>query len=148
VGKLYSVHMEKSSLYAITIIAVTLYAVMGPLLKKANQDLPAFLVMAISMFGLFLGSLVLHFIFDEKVMPSKENIMLLLGVGIINIAAFYLMLVALKGMPVWHYQMFALIIPVISAIVAYYVLGETFSSRLFIGLLIVSIGIFIALRPA
>lgn len=140
--------MEKYYAYGFGLMAIIGYSTLTVLFKKADQALPSFLVIAISMFFLSMIALGFHLTLEERIMPSKNGWLLLLLAGVINAAAFYFMLQAMAQMPVWHYQMIALLFPIISAVVAYYLLGEYFSYKLFIGFAVAALGIYIAVKPS
>jgi len=127
-----------------------LYAFLYPLLKKANQQLPPFTTMAISMFILFLlaafSSIFLENGLQIKTNIIKNNLQILLTVGAINFIAFWLAILGFKYMAVWQQDMFALITPVVAGIFAYFLLGEKMNPNLFTGLIIMGAGLYIALR--
>lgn len=140
--------MEKYYVYGIGFLAILGFSILPSLFKKIDQGLPSFLVMGISMFFLSAIALIMHFSFEPRVIPEKSTIALLLLAGAINAAAFYFMLVFLKDIPVWHYQMIALLLPITGSVAAYYILGEAFSYKLFIGAAIAAVGIYIAVKPS
>ena len=135
---------------AIMIGSVTLYAAIYPLLKKTNEQLPPFTVMAISMFVLFmisfLGSIIFENGFNIKISLIKSNLTFLVLAGTINFVAFWLAILGFRYFAVWQQNMFLLLSPIISGIFAYMILGEGISIKLFIGLLIMGAGLFIAVR--
>lgn len=142
--------MEKITGIIIMTSSVALYALLYPLLKKTNQQIPPFTVMAISIFVLFAISLTASIIFEGSLQmkPSviKSNLSLLVIIGIANFAAFWLTILGFKFFPVWQQNMFFLLSPIFAAIFAYLLLGENINNNLFIGLSIMGIGLFIALR--
>lgn len=130
-------------------LSVILYAILPPLLKKANQDTPPFTVMTISMFFLFIASLVMSVVSENFLgmkLPSKNIILILAAVGLINTVAFWLGILAFKYMPIWQQEMFVLLSPIFAGFFAYFILGEPLSSKLFVGLTIMSLGLYIAVR--
>lgn len=142
--------MDKVVGSSILIFSTLLYGFMYPLIKRANQNLPPFTVMAISMFALFVASLILSIVFENglkiKVIENKNIILLLLGVGVINTIAFWLAILGFKYMPLWQQTMFNLLIPVFAGVFAFFILKEPLSAKLLIGLIIISVGLFIAVR--
>lgn len=87
----------------IVTISTALYALIGPLLKKANTDsVPPFTVMAISMFVLFLCSFLASIFFENsfhlKASVLKGNINYLVIAGIINFVGFWLAILGYKYM--------------------------------------------------
>lgn len=77
---------------------------------------------------------------------EKNYIWFVLIAGFINFFAFWLGVVAFRYMSVWQQQLFGLLLPVVGAIAAYFLLKEAISPRLFIGLVIMSLGLYVALR--
>jgi len=142
--------MEKLTGLLIILSSTTLYAFLYPLIKKANQQLPPFTVMAISMFFLFalsvFASYFLEGIFRMKAEVLKANLPILVTIGVVNFIAFWLLIVSYKYFPVWQATMFTLLTPILAGIFAYFLLGEKFSINLFFGLLVMGIGLFIAVR--
>lgn len=141
--------MEKMLGILIILSSTIIYASLTPLLKKANQSLPPFTVMTISMFALFLCSLVLSIVFENftnlRFLSDKNTIKVLLLVGILNTIGFYLVVKCFKYLPIWQQTMFSVLTPLFSAIFAYFILAEKFpSDKLFLGLAIMTIGLFIA----
>jgi len=127
-----------------------LYALLQPLFKKAGQQIPPFTVMAISMFVLFtlslLASIFVEGSFSLKIESIRASIPILITIGLINFVSFWLLLLGYKYFPVWQVTMFGLLTPVIAGIFAYFILGEKITVNLFIGLIVMGIGLFIALK--
>lgn len=135
----------------IVISQTILYALMLPLFKKANQSVSPFTVMTISMFSLFLASLFMSLFFENTINLKylnihKNTVLLLLGIGLINALGFWLAIQVFKYMPIWQQSMFNLLVPVLGGIFAYFILGEALSLKLFAGLGIMTLGLFIAIR--
>lgn len=136
----------------IVILAVTFYATLPPLLKKVSQQgIPPFTIMTVSMFFLFLFSLIASFLFNKglplkTLLADKNLFFILVAVGAINTVGFWLVIQGYKYMPLWQQTMFNLLTPVLAGVFAYFVLGETISLKLFLGLVIIGIGLFIAVR--
>jgi len=126
------------------------YALITPLTKKINEKTPPFTVMTVSMFALFFGSLILSLLLEKgsysKLMNQRNSIVVLLLAGLFNVAAFWLWIKAYSHMLVWQQEMFQLLTPIFGAIVAYFILGETISAKLFIGLLLVGLGLYISVK--
>lgn len=133
------------------ILASTLvYALLTPLFKKANLKIQPFTVIAISMFFLFISSLILSFIFEKglsfKLGNNKNEVLILVAAGLLNTFGFWLAILAFKYMPIWQQTMFTLLVPPLAGIIAYFLLGEALTTRLFIGLAIMGVGLFVAVR--
>ncbi len=143
--------MEKYLIYGVGILAVMSYAFLAPIIKQPSLVVSPFLIMAFNSIIILACSLPLYYFSAEKTVLSdlEPKIWgLILANGLINVLAFWLLLKALGGMPVWHYQMLVVASPIFSAIAAYFLLREDISVRLFVGLAIVSVGIFIAVKPS
>lgn len=142
--------MERLTGLLIIISSTTLYAFLYPLIKKVNQQIPPFTVMAISMFFLFtlslLGSYFVEGILRKETDVLKTNLPILAAIGIINFVAFWLLILSYKYFPVWQATMFTLLTPIIAGIFAYFLLGEKFGLNLFLGLAVMAVGLFIAVR--
>lgn len=136
--------------YIIVLSSTIIYALLPTLLKKSSQSLPLLIIMTISMFSLFLTSFILSLIFEKgsimKVSTHTSTFALLFTVGMLNALGFYLAIQGYKYMPLWQQSMFAVLIPVLSGMFSYFILGEAINPKLFIGLFIMSIGLFIALK--
>lgn len=125
------------------------YAILSVLLKKANQNLQPFTVMAISMLVLFSLSFIASVFFENSLsIDVKSNIpaiWILVLVGIINFIGFWLAIKGYQYMPLWTQQMFSILNPVLTGIFAYFILKETLSWKLFLGLVFMAIGLVIAI---
>ncbi|MDE2025121.1 MAG: DMT family transporter [Patescibacteria group bacterium] len=134
----------------IILMATTAYAVLFPLFKKGSEKIQPFTAMAISMFVLFFVSLVLSIIFENglqlKFANVKVGILFLVLAGAINVIAFWLELIGLKIVPVGEYTMFSLLTPIIAGVAAFFLLGEPLQAKLFIGLTVMAVGLFIAIK--
>lgn len=131
--------------------STVIYGLLPVLFKKTNQHIPPFAVMAVSMFALFLVSLILSLFFEKninwKFISDNRNLFLvLITAGLINALGFWLAIQAFKYMPLWQQTLFGLFIPLITGIFAYFILGETLNPKLFAGLIIMGLGLIIAIR--
>ena len=131
-------------------LSTVFYALLWPLFKKGSEKLPAFTVMAISMFVLFAASLVMSILFENslhlKYSSLKTYVIFALLAGAFNVLAFWLEIQGFKFMPVWQQTLIGLLLPVFAAIFSYLILGESLSIHLFFGLAIIGVGLFVALR--
>lgn len=141
--------MNKTLGIGIILLSTTLYALIIPLLKKANLTLPPFTVMTISMLALFLFSLFTSIAFEHSLnlnlQKEKNTILLLLLIGVINGIAFWLGIKAYKYMPLNQQALFALLSPVLIGIFAYFILGEKINPKIFISLIIMGFGLIFSL---
>lgn len=142
--------MNKPLGIVIILLSTICYAVISPLLKKSNEQVQPFTLMAISMFVLFALSLVAAIFFENglhiKTAVMKGNLPMLVIAGAINFVGFWLAIRGYQYMPLWQQTMFTLLTPVVTGIASYFLLGEVLTSHLFIGLVIIGIGLFIAVR--
>ncbi len=132
-------------------VSTVIYSLLPVLFKKVNQNIPPFTVMAVSMFALFIAALILSLLFEKsinwKFINDNRNLFLvLITTGLINAAGFWLAIQAFKYMPLWQQTLFGLFIPILTGIFAYLILGETLNPKLFVGLLIMALGLVIAIR--
>ena len=130
--------------------APALYGLIGALLKRGSQGIPPFATMTVSMGALFglslLCSLILERNFSWDLRAHAGSFLVLLLVGAINTVGFYFMLRAYDYVPVWQYQLFSLLAPVFAMLFAYHLLGEPLSPRLFGGLALMGLGLYVAVR--
>ncbi|MCB0337188.1 MAG: DMT family transporter [Bdellovibrionales bacterium] len=139
------------STHAIFFCLVTpfFYALNGVLLKKGSSSIPPFASITVSMTVLWALSALMTFLteksFSWSYSENKVGFQTLLAVGFVNTAAFWCLLKTYSYVPVWVYQMFALLTPLFSAVLGFFLLGEIFGPKMFVGLGIVGIGLFIAI---
>ncbi|HVZ12714.1 MAG TPA: DMT family transporter [Patescibacteria group bacterium] len=142
--------MERLIGVLIVFTSTVLYAAVYPILKKVNTTLPPFLIMAITSFIVFALAAIASIFFENtlniKSSLIKDNMQILLIGGVVNFIAYWLAISGFKYMPVWQQDMFMLLTPIAAGILAYFILGEKITSNLFIGLAIMGIGLFVALR--
>ncbi|HEX8966177.1 MAG TPA: DMT family transporter [Patescibacteria group bacterium] len=142
--------MNQSFGIVLATLSTVFYALLWPLFKKGSEKLPAFTVMTISMFVLFLTSLILSILFENslhlKFGSLKVYIFFALLAGAVNVLAFWLEIQGFKFMPVWQQTLIGLLLPVFAAIFSFFILGEQLSINLFIGLAIIGVGLFVAIR--
>lgn len=142
--------MERFVGVGIVVAATIFYASLPVLVKKANVQLPPFTIMAISMFVLFVISFLASVIFEHslqiKQQTIKANLPYLVSMGILNFFGFWLFILGFKYFHVSQQQMFSLLSPIFGGIFAYFLLGEAMSVRLFVGLAIMGVGLFVTLK--
>ena len=136
--------------YVVSVLSTIFYSLTYPLQKKFSNDIPTFMMMTIIMFSASFVTFFLS-IFLEKGLSfnffqNKNGILILIFVGIVNIIAFWCLLTGYKYLPLWQEIMITMISPIFTAIFAYYILGESFSYKMFIGLIIMIFGLFIAIK--
>lgn len=140
-----------NKLIGVTIVLTdtVLYALLGPLLKKANMNFQPFTVMAFSMFSLFIFSFIMSIAFEHSLsinfQKQRNTILLLLIVGLINGVAFWLGIKGYKYMSLSQQSLFALLAPIFVAIFAYLILGEKLEPKIFISLIFMAIGLIYSL---
>ena len=142
--------MSKLTGIFIVILSLLFYSSITPLLKKSNQTYPPFTIMTISMFALFFFSLVLSLLVDKssllKALQNKQSMAILILVGLLNTIGFWLSILGYKYMLLWQQSLIGLLGPIFLAIFAFFILGEAISVKLFLGLAIMGLGLFVAIR--
>lgn len=142
--------MNKINSILIVLLSTTFYALVYPIAKKANIKIPPFTTMAVSSLTLISIALILSLIQEKgafaKLTVDKNSLLLLILLGVLNFLAYWLLILGLKYLPVWQVTMFMLLTPALSGIFAYFLLGEQLNINLFIGLFIMGIGLFIAIK--
>ena len=137
--------MNKTLGIGILSLSTILYALLSPLLKKANLSLAPFTIMTVSMLSLFLFSLFMSIAFEHSLslnfQREKNTIALLLLVGIINGVGFWLGIKAYKYMPLGQQSLFALLSPLLIGVFAYFILGEKINPKIIASLIIMGIGL-------
>lgn len=126
-------------------ISTVFFALIPVLMKKTSVKLPPFTIMAISMFVLFLSSFILSIIFEKSLLLKftnyKSEFFILFIVGVINTVAFFLAILGYKYMPIWQQSFFTLLVPLLSGLFAFWILQEAISPKLFVGLMIIGLGL-------
>ncbi len=136
--------------YFFALIAVACYAILTPLAKKFQLDLPPFAFIAASSGILAVSSFICSFFIEKDFSITKTagsawlNILIF---SMINLLGYFLYLKALEKIPSANYQLLYLLSPVIVAISAYFILGERVELRQIIGLVIMSVGLCVAIWP-
>ncbi len=134
----------------IGVLYALLYSLLYPMFKKVDTKVPPFTLMAISMFTLFFWSFLASVFFEKSLQTkgiiSKENVLILVLAGTINLAAFWVLLLGQRNMPIWQITMFNLLVPVFAGIASYFILGEQLNPKMFIGLAIMAVGLFVAIK--
>jgi drug/metabolite transporter (DMT)-like permease len=129
----------------IVLTETMLYALMGPILKKANLTLPPFTLMTITTFMLSILSIIMSLAFEHPLgisIPNQKSVLFyLLIYSLINLPAFWLLIQGYKYMSLSQQSLFALLSPIFVAIFAFIILGEKFDPKILISLLIMSIGL-------
>jgi len=134
----------------VSVLSTILYSLTYPLQKKVSLNIQPFTLMTISMFFLTIMSLVLSLIFEKSFnfnfSQNKNGILILALVGLINVFAFWFLLTGYKYLPLWQEIMITMLSPIFTAIFAYYILGESFSYKMILGLLIMCTGLYVAVK--
>lgn len=136
--------------YILAFISVIFYSLMGPIGKKASENLLPFTMMCLSSFGVFVLASIGIFLFEKdqvaKVLISyKEYYNSLVAYIIVNFIGYFTFIIAIRHMPVVQYEIIYMCCPIIAGIGAYFLLGEQWNDRYFLSILFVSLGIYIAL---
>jgi drug/metabolite transporter (DMT)-like permease len=139
--------MNKFIGISFVLISTVLYALMGPILKKGNQEIPPFTIMAITTLLLSIFSVIMSLIFEHpfslhiqysKIFPS------LIFYSLINVVGFWLLIQGYKYMPLGKQSLFGLLSPVFVSIFAYFILGEKLDPKILLSLLIMGFGLFVS----
>ncbi|HCC84439.1 MAG TPA: hypothetical protein DEP87_02050 [Candidatus Pacebacteria bacterium] len=134
---------------SMVVASTILYAILPPLLKKTGSQLSPFTVMAISMGSLFFLSLLGSLIVDKaqtlRWSDLRGSVLILMLVGAINFGAFWLGILSFKYMPLWQQSLFGLLSPILIGVFAFFILGEQLSSKLFLSLAIMGVGLAVGL---
>ena len=136
--------------YLLGLSAVIAYAVLTPLAKKYQLDLPPFAFIAANSAVLGPLALILSLATERgfSVSTLRAGACLhILVYGLINLVAFVLYLRAVQLMPAANYQLLELCSPVIVFVAAYFLLGERIEARQLIGFAIMSAGFIVAVWP-
>ena len=132
-------------------ISVVLYATLGPMAKKIGLSMSPFSVVAWTSLVMAILAAFFSFVF-ERTGPDLtiKQPTLLLGIilySLVNCVASLIYYAAIRHVPIVHYDVMALITPIVGGLLAVWLLGEPFHARYLVGLAIVSIGIFVAIKP-
>jgi len=75
----------------------------------------------------------------------RGSVLILMLVGAINFGAFWLGILSFKYMPLWQQSLFGLLSPILIGVFAFFILGEQLSSKLFLSLAIMGVGLAVGL---
>jgi len=136
--------------YLLACVAIFCYATLPVIAKKMQADIPSFTFISITMFILMVLSGIAAFFYERESFQisslTTANWGLLVLIGVINFIGFSMFLFAITKIPVVEYQIMLTSMPIISGILAYFILSEGLSVKYFIGLAVIAIGLFIALK--
>ena len=135
--------------YVVAFVSVSFYALMGPLGKKASQELSTFTMMSITSFVLFVGSFICSVVIDKQNWTKFELINVnssLIAYIVANFVGYFTFITALKHIPVMHYEIIYMICPLVAGICAYFLLGEQWDNKYIVSIILVSIGVYIAIK--
>lgn len=136
--------------YLILFGAMFCFSLTNVLFKRINQELPTYATMAAGMAVIFVLSLALSLVTEKSAVAGIKDVKGVLYIVLIaGVANFFAFLLLLKGMqltPIWQVQLFYLLTPVLGAFFAYWILGEDFSARLWLGLSLMSVGLYLAVK--
>ena len=136
--------------YLIAVSAICCYASLSVIAKKMIPEIPSYTFIGVSMAILSILSFVAGYFFEQKNFSfsslSYKSWIWIAAFSLINFIGFVLYLMAIKDMPVAHYQTIALISPLIGGLIAFFILQESLSIKFFVGFFIAAIGIYITLK--
>ncbi|MBI3342819.1 DMT family transporter [Candidatus Gottesmanbacteria bacterium] len=127
-------------------ISVLSYSAITPLLKKAGLNPLSTIIVQIAALWLVILPFFIASKEYEHLLNNKQALFLLIIVGIINAVGYYASIRAYAYLPIWQLNMFFTLSPLIGGVLAYFILGEAMTLRLFIGLTLALTGIYIAFR--
>ena len=141
--------MSAVSPYILGLVAVICYAAMTPISKKLQLDIPPFAFVGIASAMLCVFAAAISFFFEKdfsltKITPDIWGGMTILV--LVNLAGYVLYLMAISKMPATQYQLLYLVGPIVAAGLAYLLLREPFKIQYLYGLVIITAGLFVALR--
>src|SRR5690606_15098453 len=135
--------------YCVAFLAITGYAVLPVMAKFMQASIPSFGFIAITMVFLSLMAAATSYFFEKdfslSAIPASSWVWLI-GFSLVNCAAFALMLLSIKHIPVAEYQLIQLATPLIGGLLAYILLKEGFNPKILIGMAFTGIGLYIALK--
>ena len=136
--------------YLIAFAAVACYASLGVISKKMLPEIPPFSFIAITMIILSSLAVIGAILTKEKINFLNDldykGWVWVVGFSFINCVGFALNLKAIQLMPIAHYQVVALVSPLIGGLFAYLILSEQLNTKFFIGFLITALGIYITFK--
>lgn len=142
--------MTKHLTILVLLSSMSLYALINVLLKIAHRDVPPFATMAISMLVLGTGALLLSCVFEpgsiRTLLQHRSAGLLLFTIGIVNLLAFWLLLRGLPHLPIWQTQLMYFFLPIFGSLFAFFLLGEKVTWNTLAALVLMSGGLFIAVR--
>ena len=142
--------MLEPAALAFLIAAPLLYGLNIALIKRASQDIPPFAAISIAMAVVVVLSLICVMCWEKDsswdIRQSPGGFAAIVLVGFVETAAFWCVFSAFNYVSVWQYQMFGLLTPLAAALFSYWINSEPITWRLFAGLGIVGLGLFIASR--
>jgi len=127
-------------------VAMILYGVINPILKKAGFNPFATIIVQIAFLWI---SIIPFFIFTKShlnVISNRANIPLLVIAGVVNAIGYYLVVKSYTYLPIWQINIFWVLAPLSGAVAAYFILGEPLAAKFFVGLTFTLVGLYIAFR--
>lgn len=136
--------------YLAAMLALSCYALMGPVAKKVGADMQPFTFMTIASILLVLISGAIAIAFERgnfSASIGKINISWLLVYVVANFFSYAAYLWAITRIPVAQFEMFGIFVPVLGGFFAWLILKEPFHARYFLALGFMAVGIAIAVGP-
>lgn len=137
------------SAYVTGFIAVFFYALLPTMAKKLQVNIPTFAFMAITQAFLSMMALAALMVTERDFSFAKISAGTWLGLllfSVVNIFGFSLYLKTIARIPVTEYQLITLIGPIFGALAAYVLLDEQLKLRHCIGAVIMSFGLYVAVK--
>lgn len=136
--------------YLTAFIAMISYSSLVVIAKKMLPNIPPFAFIMLTMFFLFLFAALASGLYEKSFGSistfTKHDWIGVIGFAIVNLIAFSTYLWAINYIPVTQYQLIYLVSPLVVAFLAFLFLGEEFHMRYLLSLILISAGIYIAIK--
>jgi drug/metabolite transporter (DMT)-like permease len=136
--------------YLAAMLALTCYALMGPVAKKVGADIQPLTFIALVSLLLTIVAAIAAFVFERgnfsEAVPKLNWswVAVYIAANFLSYAGY---LWAISRIPVAQFEMFGIFVPVIGGFFAWLILKEPFHARYFLALAVMAAGILIAVGP-
>lgn len=135
--------------YIFAFMAAIFYGVLPMIAKKAStMGITPFSFISATMFALFVLSSIAAFSIEKKIPLfdfSGKQLQLLALFSVLNFCAFSLLNLAVREVPVPHYQLITIVSIFVGVVVSAIFLSETIKPSFYVGSALVTAGLYIAL---
>lgn len=130
-----------------TTLSAACYAIIYPLLKKAGLNPFATILLQISFLWVSILPLFIATNSYKNLSLNGMTLFFLAVAGIVNAVGYYASIRAYATLSIWQINLFfAAISPIVGGLVAYLLLHEPLSAKMFVGLAFILVGLTIAFR--